>query len=259
MIKTFLSTTKQLRYRWHHFTYTNFADISSVSELKNQYKNKPMLVIGNGPSLNQTPLDEFIDVGSIGMNKIDLLFDRVKWRPTLILCANGLVVQQHWRTLSKSEIPVFLSWECRWIVSRRYRKCFKYFLSLANTEFSRDICEYTGSAGTITYKALQFAYFMGADPVILFGVDHSFNFQGNPNEYAKRQGKDVNHFDPNYFKEGQYWGLPNLQLSELAYKQAKMAFEEDGRNIYDATINGKLNIFPKISVVEAKGYCGLSR
>jgi len=257
MIKTFLSATKQLRYRWHHFTYKNFAEISSVSELRNQYQNKPMLIIGNGPSLNQTPLDDFLEVPSIGMNKIDLLFPRVKWRPNLIICVNGLVVLQHWKNFPISDIPVFLSWECRKIPQRGYRENFKYFLSLATTDFSRDICEFTGSAGTVTYKALQFAFFMGANPVILFGVDHSFAVQGKPNQYVKHRGADVNHFDSNYFKDGSYWGLPNLELSEFGYHKAKQAFQEDGRNIYDATVNGKLDVFPKISVDEAKKLCNI--
>ena len=75
----------------------------------------------------------------------------------------------------------------------------------------------------------------------------------------KREGKDINHFDADYFKEGQYWGLPSLELSELGYRYAKAAFEQDGRMIYDATVGGKLDIFPKISVEQAKQLCSANR
>jgi len=258
MIKTLLSATKPFRYKWHRFSYEKFADVSCLSELRNKYRNKPMLVVGNGPSLNQTPLDDFLEIASVGMNKIDLLFARVRWRPTLIICVNGLVVKQHWRNFVRYEIPVFLSWKCRLSVKRRYRKSLYYFLSLSQRKFSHDLCEGVGSAGTVTYAALQFAYYMGANPVILFGVDHSFTFQGAPSQIVKRRGEDVNHFDSNYFEENTYWGLPDLELSEFAYEQAKNVFEENGRHIYDATINGKLNVFPKISVDEAKKYCGIT-
>jgi len=40
-------------------------------------------VIGNGPSLNNTPLDGLIGENTIAMNRIHLIYDRVKWRPTI--------------------------------------------------------------------------------------------------------------------------------------------------------------------------------
>jgi hypothetical protein len=39
--------------------------------------------------------------------------------------------------------------------------------------------------------------------------------------------------------------LPDLETSELAYRMAKAAFEEDGRRVLDATVNGNLTVFPK--------------
>ncbi len=92
---------------------------------------------------------------------------------------------------------------------------------------------------------------MGADPVIICGVDHSYATKGKPNEIQRREGPDVNHFDAAYFKAGSLWGIPNLELSETAYQASLHAFEQAGRKVYDATIGGKLEIFPKISVDRA--------
>ena len=39
-------------------------------------------------------------------------------------------------------------------------------------------------------------------------------------------------------------------MSEYAYRLAKETFEHDGRRIIDATVNGKLNVFPKMSLEE---------
>ena len=85
----------------------------------------------------------------------------------------------------------------------------------------------------------------------MFGVDHNFKTSDTPADYVKRSGPDTNHFDPNYFKEGAYWGVPDLERSESAYDAARQAFEADGRKIYDATIGGKLQIFEKISIDQA--------
>lgn len=257
MLAKLLVVTKPIRYWLDAILYSKSVEASKLEDLRKIYSGKPMIIVGNGPSLNETPLDEFIGVPSIGMNKIDLLFERVKWRPNIIVCTNNLVVQQHHKKMIEHNIPCYLSWKSRWFVPRVLRSGFSFFLNKAEAKFSEDITKGVGVAGTVTYTALQFAYYMGASPIILFGVDHSFQYEGSPNDIQKRTGSDANHFDPNYFASGQYWGVPNLDLSEYGYKQAKEKFEGDGRKVYDATIGGKLDIFEKISPEKAMQLCGL--
>ena len=93
---------------------------------------------------------------------------------------------------------------------------------------------------------MQLAYHMGFSEVILLGVDHSFTMQGKPHTAVVSEGDDPNHFAPNYFGKGFKWQLPDLETSEIAYRMAKQAFESDGRRIVDATIGGKLTVFPKV-------------
>ena len=255
MLKAVISASRPARYWYDRVTYNGKRLADHLEQLRGRYQGKPMLVVGNGPSLNKTPLDQFADVPSIGMNKIDLLFGRTSWRPTMIVCMNNMVVKQHADVFAKSEIPIYISWKCRYFMPRGQRDSVNYFLSYLSSEFSPDITKGVSSSATVTSAALQFAYFMGAGPVILFGVDHSFNQQGNNYEYAKREGDDENHFDPNYFKAGDWWGLPNLDASEMSYLMARDAFAADGRQILDATIGGKLTVYPKISVEEALEIC----
>jgi hypothetical protein len=93
---------------------------------------------------------------------------------------------------------------------------------------------------------MQLAYHLGFQKVILIGVDHAFTTQGKPHETIVSQGDDHNHFSPNYFGRGFRWQLPDLETSEIAYRLARKAFEADGREILDATIGGKLTVFPKV-------------
>jgi hypothetical protein len=251
MLTQLVLLTRKPRFFVEAFTYRNFADKQPILDLKDKCRGKPMLIVGNGPSLNNTPLDDFSHVPAIGMNKIDMLFHKVNWRPSLIVCNNFLVVKQHKDVFAASDIPVLLSWKSRIVMPRR-AKNVAYFLNDPNRDFSTEPAQRLGTAGTVTYTALQLAWYMGADPVILFGVDHSFLTDGKKNEIQKREGADVNHFDPNYFAAGSYWGVPNLDTSEIGYMNARKAFEEDGRRVLDATIGGKLQIFPKISVDEAR-------
>lgn len=251
MLSRLVRLVRPLRYAWDEATFRRRGDTRALRALEDRYRGQAMLVVGNGPSLNRTPLGEFAGVPSVGMNKIDLIYDRMAWRPTLVVCVNDIVVMQHAAKFAQSEVPVFLSWKSRRFVSKRDRVQVNFFLSLLDDRFSTDIATGVGASPTVTYAALQFAYYMGGDPVILFGVDHSFQAAGPANAIAVRRGDDVNHFDPNYFKSGSVWGVPDLEGSERVYWIAKRAFEAAGRTVLDATVGGKLTVFPKISVEQA--------
>jgi len=99
----------------------------------------------------------------------------------------------------------------------------------------------------VTYVAMQIAFYMGFHQVILIGVDHSFSTKGQPHAVVVTETKDPNHFDEQYFGKGFRWQLPDLDGSELAYRIAKYQFERYGREIVDATISGKLDVFKKVA------------
>jgi hypothetical protein len=120
-------------------------------------------------------------------------------------------------------------------------------LNLFDT-FTPDLTKPLSSGGTVTFVALQIAYYMGFSEVILIGVDHNFADTGTPNKTeTRRSSVDENHFHPNYFPKGSRWQLPDLRRSEAAYEIAREAFEKDNRQILDATVNGKCPTFRKIS------------
>ena len=251
MIKFFLKIIKPYRFLFDQFTYQRSSYPKELLKLKGSLKNKPLLVVGNGPSLNKTPLEKFKHIHSIGMNKIDLIFKKTSWRPTYIIVSNTLVIRQNYKKFNFPEIKYLLSWKARWLIPFKVRKFFDYFLEIKSDNFEKNFTSGISALGTVTNSALQFAFFLEANPIVIVGVDHHFFYKGNPNEYKKMDDLDINHFDLNYFSKNQYWGLPNLDKSEKAFKNAKKAFQNCNRKIFDATINGKLNVFDKISIEEA--------
>ncbi len=244
-------TLRPARYWVEARLYLRTEHARSLSRLKDKFHARPMLVVGNGPSLSHTPLDEFVGIAAIGMNKIDLLFPRVRWRPTMVLCANRHVMSQHQDRFDVIGIPVYYLWQSRWFMRQSRPPGATFFLNLNSNEFSTDITRGVGISGTITYAALQFAYYMGADPVILVGVDHHFFSRGKANALVLSQGQDRDHFDPEYFGRGCRWNLPDLPESERGYRKARDAFAAAGRKIWDATVGGRLQVFDKITVAEA--------
>jgi len=91
---------------------------------------------------------------------------------------------------------------------------------------------------------------MGFKRVFLVGVDHSFKQQGGSHEVQVYKGDDENHFHPDYFK-GQKWQLADVYGSEVSYHLANYHYLKDDRQIIDATVGGKLDVFPKISFEDA--------
>jgi hypothetical protein len=112
--------------------------------------------------------------------------------------------------------------------------------------FSKDPARRIWEGSTVTYVAMQLAYYMGFKQVILIGVDHFFVTQGEPNKEVVSPGDDPNHFAPDYFGKGFRWQLADLENAEKAYRLAQECFEQDGREILDATVGGKLQVFPKV-------------
>ena len=77
---------------------------------------------------------------------------------------------------------------------------------------------------TVTYVAMQLAYWMGFKKVLLVGIDHDFEAKGVPGKIITLENGDPNHFRPDYFPRGFKWQLPDLAGSELAYRMAESVF-----------------------------------
>ncbi len=216
---------------------------------KNIHKGETCFIIGNGPSLNRMDLRPLANHYTFGLNKIYLMFDKVDLNLSYLVSVNMEVIKQSKEVYQNLTIPTFLSYLHSANLEFR-NKSLNYIFSIGGVKFSKNISKQTFEGATVTFVALQIAYYMGFEKVFLIGVDHNFKSSGNPYEYQKLEGKDVNHFDPKYFS-GQLWGIPDLETSQKAYKMAKEVFERDGRKIFDATVEGKLKVFKKISYNEA--------
>jgi hypothetical protein len=219
--------------------------IHALARLENAYAGRRGFIIGNGPSLKNTDLTKLKDECTIGMNRIYLLFPELGFPTTFYLSVNDLVVEQCAADIQALQMPRFVSWRSRNVL---HPEPNLYFLHTTYTgpKFARNIAGRLWEGATVTYVALQLAYFLGFDPVVLIGVDHSFTTQGKPNTTVTSRGDDPNHFSPAYFGKGFRWQLPDLDTSEKAYCMAREAYKKDGRQVLDATVGGKLAVFKKI-------------
>lgn len=225
----------------------------SLKRYKDIHDGEDCFIIGNGPSLNEIDLNKLNDYTTFGLNKIYLMFDKVNFRPSYHVAVNPLVIEQSFKEFESLSCPTFISYRAGRRVVRKLDHV-NFLMTGGHLRFSEDIVREIHEGWTVTFVAMQLAYYMGFKNIFLVGVDHNFVVNGHPNEQQFLFGNDSNHFDPRYFG-GQEWHLPDLEGSEIAYSLAKFFFERNSRRIYDATLNGKLKIFPKVSFNDSLMSC----
>lgn len=209
-------------------------------ELADKHRGETGLIIGNGPSLRDVPLEFLQKYPSFGTNRIYLLEG---FTPTYYCSVNPLVISQFTEDIAKIEAPKFLP----------AAYCFDDTCLPLNSSgmvlFSQDASSWIYEGHTVTYVCMQIAYYMGFKNVLLVGVDHSFQYHGAPNQEMVMDGNDPNHFHPDYFK-GKHWNNPDLMRSEHAYKLARAMYEAHNKRIINLTPNTKEMVFEKGSINE---------
>jgi hypothetical protein len=223
--------------------------IRRLAALKDIHKGKRAFVIANGPSLKYTDMSRLKNEFTFGMNRIYLMFPGLGFSTTYLTVVNDLVIEQTAGELAALSLPKFLAWRSR----RHFPVNFPMtrlptflYTSYTGPRFATDVRGRVWEGATVTNVTLQLAFHMGFQQVILIGVDHNYNTKGKPNTTVISPGDDPNHFSPSYFGRGFRWQLPDLETSEVGYAMAREAYRKAGREILDATIGGKLTIFPKV-------------
>lgn len=212
---------------------------------KDKYRGQRAFILGNGPSLAKTDVGKLKGEFTFGMNRAYLAFPQWGFDTSFFVCVNDLVIAQCAADIQALRMPKFLSWRSRSYVSQDANTIFLH-TTYERPAFARDARRRLWEGATVTYVALQLAFYMGFDPVILIGVDHNYASIGAPNTTVVSQGDDPNHFDARYFGAGFRWQLPDLEMNERSYTMARQAYESDHRRVLDATIGGKLTVFPKV-------------
>lgn len=219
--------------------------IRNIKKFHNKHQGERCFVIGNGPSLQNTDMAKLRNEYTFGLNRIYLMFEELGFSTSYFVSINDLVIEQSATEIQALKIPKFVSWRSRkWLAPQD--DLFFIYTTYTGPKFAKNAAGRLWEGATVTYVALQLAYYFGFSEIILIGVDHSFATKGEPNTTITSEGDDPNHFNPKYFGKGFRWQLPDLETSEIAYKMARRAFEADGRKVLDATVGGNLTVFPKV-------------
>lgn len=248
---------------------------SDLRRFKNLHVGERCFVMGNGPSLNKTNLKLLDEETVFGCNSIFLLFDKISWRPKYYTCVDARVLPDRALDIENmlqqnpqmtSFFPVKISQHDGQKLSTYTRTLIApdrgrfYFQERHNSVsedpfsmFSNDINAYVVQPFTVAITMLQLAAYMGFKEIYLIGCDTDYKIpadveqdQANRLGLISTQDTDPNHFDPRYFGQGRKWHTPQTHKMIEHHKFAKQACERLGVRVFNATVGGKLEVYPRV-------------
>ena len=236
-----------------------------IRRLKGAYTGRRCFLMGNGPSLNAMDLDRFAGEYVWGTNRCYLLFDRIQWRPAFYMSVDTRVLPDIADEVDavRRQLPntvFFFPAHFRDDgVLRASANLYWYEEKPINESrlpfgmFARDVSEWVSAARTVTVACLQLAVYLGFNPIYLIGCDTSYSVpstvrfeDADRDEIVSTRDDDPNHFDPRYFGTGRKWHEPHVERMLFHYEQAKRACDELHVQVYNATVGGKLEVFPRV-------------
>lgn len=226
-----------------------------LDKLRNKHKGQRGVIMGNGPSLNKMDMSFLKDEIVIAMNRIYLGFEKFDFLPTYYLCqdpAQSEIFNKEILENVPAHIPKFVNSQ-RWTDWPTDREDIIFWMTRISfdSNFSRDATLGCFRGGTSDAIALQLAYHLGFDEVVLIGCDHTYDKDGaKPGEQGHHTGGSNYHFTNTYT----HTGLPhcgNGYVTVLPCLQAaEKIFLEAGRKVIDATVEGQCPAFPKVDYRE---------
>lgn len=202
-------------------------------------------VLGNGPSLKQTPIDLLRKEISFGVNNIHLIYPYTTWRPTHYVRAEQAygLEPEHWLESMQAHLELRCEIYCNdYFFRPRFglkatekvhtiKACAHYTRHFNNPDIPHlwhlpILCTFGSSVNV----AVQIAAQLGYSPIYLVGCDLGYE-DGRPS-----------HFDEGY-EHGREQEARYANLDTLA---AHMVAARSRDDIYNATIGGALEVFPRV-------------
>ena len=230
------SPKEYLYYKYNSHKLKKFKDI---------HRGQRCFIIGTGPSLNKTNISLIKDEIVFGVNTLYRGLENFGINCNYYAISDEVVWEKHFKSILGLDTTLFIGdmagkdYLSNMSFYKKFRKNKPFVVRnlgeiQASDSFSKDLSigTYWGSTVIIDI-CLQAAYYMGFKEVYLLGCDCDYTgmhrFDGLPTENAVQDDW------PNVF---------------AAYEICKDVYESDGREIINATVGGKLEVFKRKELEE---------
>lgn len=236
--------------------WENRSICKEINKYKNIHKGERCFIIGTGPSLKASDLDLLKNEITFGSNRIFEIFNQTEWRPTYYLNQDYQLICKYAdqirdlsvkRKFMMIEAKQFFpdSTDISYFVLRH-----KNFYP-KDADFSKHIDKFMGQGFTVTYGAIQMAYYMGFSEVYLLGIDHNYSISLNEKGVPVINENVKDYFAGSTAKNGGDLNLPRVVESTMAYMTARKFSDKHSEfKVYNATRGGKLEAFERVDFEE---------
>lgn len=240
--------------------------------LKGKYKGKRVFLIGNGPSLNKTPLYLLKNEYTLCFNRFDLMTERFCWNPYFFAMADSTVcediIEVVKQTIEKCKYSFFVNdtegADIEMILPQKDNVLFFYH---EFHKFSKNL-PYLRGGQTVAIEGLQILNYLGFEEIILIGVDMNYvihtssvslkKFDNGGEIIQSTADDDPNHFDPRYFGKGAKYSQPNETIMEkmlaALYEISEWFKSNTSTKVYNAGYDSKVESFERRDFLELLGY-----
>ena len=228
--------------------------------------------VGNGPSLRDTPLHLLESEYTFGLNRIAKIYPLTSWRPTFYVNVTVASSDEGWAGSAKESMvdtPSFVGYGgLPHLLESKDRVLYiphhVFPVNVADDRptredpnpawWSHDASVWVSKYGSSMVAVMQIAVYLGFKELIMLGCDLGWK----PFDYEE----DI---DPNHFT-GDYWGKMNLDGNKIdvtperaqkftdgarsGHVLAKKVCARTGVKIYNATIGGELEVYPRVDLME---------
>ncbi len=232
-----------------------------INMYKGVYEGQRCFIIGNGPSLRPGDLELLRNEYTFAANRIHLMYDRTRWRPTFYLCQDKDMLKAEEENIRKIQCDCFIGYNSMVRNGTCIANANAYLMDdrailrrKSRLPFSYDCEKAVVDASTVTYSSIQLAVYMGFSKIYLLGMDHHFPHTIDKNRRITYDASVQSHFDTRYkdvYKAAEQkrkivLAVYDKEMAEEAYKSALEAAGQRGTEIYNATRGGELEVFPRV-------------
>lgn len=214
-------------------------------------RKETCVIVANGPSLNQSNL-ALLSHADVIISNFAIISKELMRHASYITIVNDLVARQgnvRFNDIDAIKILPF------WLANSINPTEATFFVpATVEPTFCTEIHGTFSWRSTVSFLNMQLAFVLGYERVVLIGFDHSYQQAAELKEGASimQKEEDPNHFDPRYF-QGKIWQAADTRNMEEMYLLARDAYQKAGRSIVNATVGGKLEVFPRASLEKALG------
>lgn len=249
--RVFIAILTRIRFLYHitaYFLPLGFYanNRKKIKQLKNINKGKRCFVVATGPSLNKIDFNLLKNEDLISMNRGYMIEAKFDISLNYLMCIdNRTQLKQFTESYNDlNHIPTFYDFRLHKMFDKLPNRYF--ILTRFSPRFMDSNGSIFGNGKSVTYTCIQLAYYLGYSEVYIIGKDHSYSTNAKAGTAVNVDSKTQNHFFKGYYNKKQIYDAPDYTGEEFAYKVALNHYTKNNRLIKDATIGGKLDIFPKI-------------